>query len=330
MNAGAVRVSWSELDASAGQLDEAVASSTITDTFCSSAAWQLSAWRAFQRSDGDALWSWRDARTWMLFSLRVIDSRRVLLPLEAQWGYACPLLGPSSHDASAALVQLLRSHRTEWDTACITGVLRSERLFSLVTGQLMRRGMMVGIGQTSARCVASLDGGLDGFLSRRSPKFRKNLRRLQRRADGDIVLERHAPATADEADACFARALDVEARSWKGEADQGIVGNRMETFYRHMIGKLVSRGALRVTFACSDDGQDIGYVLGGVFGRRYRGLQISFDDRFDAYSIGHLMQLHTIEGLCAEGIDTYDLGQRMAYKSQWAERVHETVAIIVR
>ena len=78
------------------------------------------------------------------------------------------------------------------------------------------------------------------------------------------------------------------------------------------------------------DGGDAAYILGGVLGNTYRGLQFSFDDRYRAHSLGNLCQLQEIGRLCEQGVDVYDLGTEVPYKKRWGDRVFATTCLVVQ
>jgi len=67
-----------------------------------------------------------------------------------------------------------------------------------------------------------------------------------------------------------------------------------------------------------------------LFEHLYRGLQLSYHDDYGDLSPGNLAQLAILEGLCEEGVETYDMGQAMDYKSRWADEERESIALIVR
>ena len=77
------------------------------------------------------------------------------------------------------------------------------------------------------------------------------------------------------------------------------------------------------------DDQDIGYVIGARHGDRYRGFQHSFNQDYPELSIGKLLQFHTIEGLAAEAVQTYDMGMHMGYKQSYADRIESTVTAVI-
>lgn len=186
-------------------------------------------------------------------------------------------------------------------------------------------------GPTTTRRVAALDGGLDGFLARRTAKFRKNLRRYERLvARTGLSFEWwNRSLTAAEGEQLFARLLAVEARGWKGSAGVGIDHGDMCTFYRELMALQGPAGAIRLGFARQDD-SDQAYILGGVHRDTYRGYQFSFAAEHEALGLGNWMQLRAIEELCAEGVALYDLGSDMAYKQAWSDRPFETCALMVR
>ena len=180
------------------------------------------------------------------------------------------------------------------------------------------------------RHVASLEGGLGGWLSRRARTFRKSLRQAERRAEAaGITFEWHDAVTETERAELYARALSVDNRSWKGLEDAGLMASNMAPFYDHMTAYLARRGTLRLVFARCD-GEDIAMGFGGILGDTFRGLQMSYDERFRHLSLGNLVQLALITRVAGEGIAHYDLGTEMDYKRRWSEPGMETVALVVR
>ncbi len=172
--------------------------------------------------------------------------------------------------------------------------------------------------------AASLEGGIDGFLGRRSGNFRRKLRQQQRRAaDAGVRFEHFSPTTREDADRCFARMVSVEQRSWKGLGRCGMDSPDALRFYAAMLRRLAALGRARIGFAQAADA-DIGFIFGGVTGSIYRGQQFSFDHDWAPFSIGNLLQFEQVSRCCEEGVTRYDLGPllgpRMAYKIHWAER----------
>ncbi len=173
------------------------------------------------------------------------------------------------------------------------------------------------------QCAASLEGGLDGFLSRRSANHRKKLRQSLRRArEAGVLFERRRPASVEQGKAVFDRILAVERTSWKGIGRCGMDQADMHRFYAAMLRRLsVSRDA-HVMFA-THEGRDIGFIFGGMAGAIYRGQQFSFDDQYADMSVGNLLQFEQIRWLCDEGAQRYDMGPlygpSMEYKHHWTE-----------
>ena len=75
--------------------------------------------------------------------------------------------------------------------------------------------------------------------------------------------------------------------------------------------------------------EDIGFVLGGVFGAVYRGLQLSYRVGFERLEPGNIGQLEMIRRMSIEGVHTYDLGTDMDYKTKWAENAFTTQMLII-
>ena len=184
----------------------------------------------------------------------------------------------------------------------------------------------IGLGDKCVRRMASLAGGLDGFMTRRSARFRANLRRAERQGHQlGLVFERY---THDHDGSIYERILDIERNSWKGRAGEGFDQEPSRSFYAEVITRLHQTGRLRVIFIRLD-GQDVAFVFGGVFGDVYRGLQMSYRDTHSQFSLGNLGQLAMIRWMSEDGIETYDLGTEMDYKLSWAESSFTTQMFVI-
>ena len=305
------------------QYDAAVDRVPGIDRFCTSSAWILPAHRALMPSreplvlHGDAGWV-------VLAQGFHRGVGRYLEPFEAAWGLACPLVGDDPERLVAALMEAM-AERTDWRVMVFSGLLIEGPWRRVVIEQLGRR-WRVGEGGLMGRRRASLVGGLDGFLSRRSSKFRANLRRAGRRArEAGLTLERVAPGEAD-ADALYRRILDVEARSWKGRQGGGLADPAMQGFYARMLPRLARRDALRAVFVREGE-RDVAFCFGGIHEDIYRGLQMSYDEAWRKASLGSVAQLEMIELLAEEGVHTYDLGQDIPYKVRWSDENLESIAV---
>lgn len=247
-------------------------------------------------------------------------------PVELAWGLAAPLIGRDPVAVVAEVVPLLASRR-DWQLVILAG--------HTVTGP-QRRALDATLperwerrrGQPTVRHVASLDGGLDGFLGRRSRELRKSLRRSQRAAAVAGLSFETVHTTEAGAHALYERIQGVEACSWKAREGVGIHAGPMRGFYGAMLPRLCALGQQRTMFARIGD-RDIGYILGAVMGGEYRGLQFSYDDEYRELGIGGLLQLQQITELCVEGVARYDLGTEMDYKRRWAEDIMETEMLVL-
>lgn len=324
------RIPFEQFERDAAEYDAAVNETPDIDHYCTSSDWILPAHLAFM--PGRTSWIHRSA----LGFVAMVQGRHAhgwtfIEPLEAMWGLASPVVGGDVAGLGRELADLCAANEDEWDVILLAGMPQGSRLLAATLASMSKRYEILESGE-AIRHVASLEDGFDGFLARRSRNFRRHARRAQQRALGNgIEFEScHLTDTA-EADAVYQRILDVEERSWKGRAGVGINQGGMLEFYRLMIRRLAARSGHRTIFARHRD-RDVGFVLGGVLGSTYRGLQMSYDAEYRAYSIGSLCQLEQIRQLCEEdAISEYDLGTGMEYKRRWAEdTVVAPVLLVVR
>lgn len=291
------------------------------DPFCATTAWQLS-WReavdldrpVVVRANSDGL---------VQFAVHQLDDAPVLGPIERQWLFGCNVLGPSGVDL---LAQCLSDPPVRVNSAScpivVSGLDPRGPVLAAMKSQLAHMAMLQPL-RREIQCAASLDGGLDGFLARRSANHRKKLRQaLRRAAESGVAFERHAPASAEEARRIFRRMLAVERLSWKGIERCGMDQPWGRIFYGSMLRRLAMSASGRVMFA-THAGQDIGYIFGGMAGDIYRGQQFSFDNDWRDMSIGNLLQYEQVAWLSEQGAARYDmgplLGPLMAYKRHWTE-----------
>lgn len=288
------------------------------DHFCSSTDWILPAKKAWAAGADTRIL--KGAHGWAALLRRVhANGVAVLAGFETMWGFACPFVGAHPDALVREVADALEQH--EWHILLASGLpLGSailEHVAAAFAGHDVRRGPVL------RRWEASLEGGVDGYLARRSARLRSNLRRSARRArEQGVTFE---PETGDPAQ-IYGRVLDVERRSWKGPVGTGLLLEEMTAFYRPLALRLGER--LRTLFA-RHEGVDVGYILGGVRHDTYRGFQFSFDARYGHLSLGGLMQVRQIEHLCAEGIATYDLGIDLGYKHRWADESRDTLTLLV-
>lgn len=245
----------------------------------------------------------------------------VLSSFDSVWGFASPFVGPDPDDLVEAFLPILTT--LDFHVLTVSGLDPSGPLFDAV----QRLGPS-GYTDTADRCVADVRDGFEPWLARRSPRFRKSLRTAVRRgAAAGITIEHLNPST-DQLDDIFVRLLAIEETSWKTDVKSGLIGTQLGRFTRAMAERFAQSDGLRVQFATLK-GQDIGYVIGGRLGTRYRGFQHSFNQNLPELSIGKLLQFHTISQLVSEGVETYDMGMHMGYKESYADRIESTVTAVI-
>jgi len=314
-----------DLEAVADDFDREVSATPEIDRFCSSSAWILAAAAALMPPRSP--FSFRGEHGFFA-AMRGIHPAGFpyIEPVELAWGLAAPLIGRDPAALASEVVPVLAGRR-DWQLAILTGMTMDgpQRLAleAALPARWERRR-----GTPTIRHVASLDGGVDGFLSRRSRELRKSIRKALRTAAASGLTFESVRAEPAGADALYERIQIVEATSWKAVDGVGISSGAMRAFYHLMLPRLCAFGLQRTIFARAE-GRDIGYILGAVFEGEYRGLQFSYDDRFAHHGIGGLLQYHQVAELCAEGIARYDLGTEMDYKRRWAELTMETEMLVV-
>ncbi len=323
------------LETAAADLDLAVSRVRDVDHFCSSSAWTLSAHLALM--PGRELWCRRGEHGWALLARRTFEHGGASLePLELAWCLGSALI--CTGDPVAFAEELSRELATSapLDVVVLSGLVPGSPLFAALVSTLTERyHFRADMVPPTRRFRASLEGGLAGFLSRRSPRFRERLRQAERKAlRAGVTFEPLVVRTAADAHALHARLLALETRSWKWAAGGGMAVPEMAEFYREMLPRLARQGAVRAHVGTLNE-RDVAIIVGGVSettaGAVYRGLQFSFDDAHRPLSLGNLAQLAQIRSLALETgarVTAYDLGSEVEYKARWGEEGLETVTLV--
>ena len=312
-------LTFAELDQEADAYDAQVARTDEIDRFCTSSAWLLSAQEAFC-PEARPLITASPAGYVVLMSFPMPNQGPlVATPLEVGWGLGTGFATARPMATASQLRKTIESLEERPKVLFLSGLLKDGRLWRALMTAFGHRARF-GQGPGCLRCTASLEDGLDGFLSRRSAKFRANVRRATRSAlaRGLSLEYLSGPFTADEARALMLRVRAIEERSWKGRSGHGFNLGAPFVFYSQMAARLGPRGALRCLFA-RHEGRDVAFAFGGFAGAHFRGLQMSYDQDYEPWSLGNVVQLALIERLCQEGAVAYELGTDMAYKHHWSE-----------
>jgi hypothetical protein len=323
-------LSFDELDRKSLEFDRRVAATPYTDIPCTSTDWIIPAQQAFAPAAEARVLETDDG--WVaLMSMPLDRITSAVVPLEAVWMFASPFVGAEP----GRLVEQLHEAREKLvlprDLLVLSGVPLAGPIIPAILekfgpGHRIERGPIV------ERRVGSMAGGLDGYLSRRTAKFRANTLRARRIAQArGVTVEYHSEPAPDVA-ALFARIVAVEERCWKGLEGTGMNAEPSLGFYRRMAERLGARGALRILFLRHEE-RDVAYVFGGLFdspgGVIYRGQQASFDDEWEKVSLGSVAHLEMIASLADEGVAAYDLGSDLPYKRRWGEPSLVTTALYV-
>ncbi|MBF0559595.1 MAG: GNAT family N-acetyltransferase [Nitrospirae bacterium] len=308
-------------------LNRIAGSTEQADPFCCRTEWQFSFHEAFS-PHRELYFRNSDTSIIAFAGYEHPNIGTILEPIESNWCFCCPVLGP---DAVDLLSELLQEgpfcHARPF--VLLSGLIPGSSLFIKVLTTFQEHYQFFRQKPTVTRC-ASLSGNVDGYLSRRSSKFRRNIRQAAIQLAGiDVVFERCLPRSEEQADEAYGRMLAVEETSWKGIEQCGMNVQPSRDFYGLMLRRLSLSGKGRVIFA-RRDGCDIGYIFGGITGGYYRGQQFSFAEDWSSYSIGNVLQMEKIRWMCEEGMSRYDMGQAMDYKVRWAELELQTENLLLR
>lgn len=308
--------SFTEIETEFDALIGDVAASLRIDPVCSTSRWIVPAASAFAASAEPRVYA--SPAGFAAFLEHDTPNGPVLTGFDSIWGFGAPLVGADATALVAEFSALVAS--LDFYALSLPGIDAAGPLFPAL--QTMSPA---GFTDTADRMVADLSDGYDGWLGRRSPRFRRSLRAAVNRAEREgLRVETLGSADVETA---VSRLLAIEAHSWKTHEGSGLIGTDLGWFTQLMARRFAAKNGLRAHVAVLD-GRDVGYVIGGAIGSRYRGFQQSFVDDLRHLSIGKVLQAHNIEQCANDGVVAYDMGMHMAYKESYTDRVESTISLI--
>jgi hypothetical protein len=298
----------------AADFDRLVEKTSGVDGFCSSTDWCLPANEALMPEREPWLWRSDAGYVAMMKGLHP-DGFTYVQPMEGMWLLGSPFAMADEGVFVGDLCRLFKQ-QVDWDVMMLAGMEHETAWVRRLLG-LLAVDFKVYRGPSTVRIGASLGGGLEHFLGQRTRYFRRNLKRnITRCEEQHIRFERLSLDSPEQISSAFQRMMAVEAESWKGLSGAGVNEGAMRDFYTLMLPRLARRGAARLIMA-TQEGEDAGFIFGGIRLHTYRGLQFSFKDVFRPLGLGNVLQYETLKDLCSEGIEMYDLGTDIEYKRLW-------------
>lgn len=305
------RLTLAEFRERSGEFAAAVDATPDVSKFCSGPHWQIAAHDFLHPAPEDrAHFIVEDEGTWLVFAEG--EQARVFFPFESAWMFGCPLIGDPGR--AVGLLTAARQWLPRPSGFCIGGILTDSPLHEAL--RKLRPWARQYQEFPSTDCmILDLEDGVEGWLNRRSRKFRRTLRDAESGRGIEIV-------TAGEAtpEAHYRRLLRIQERTYKWlEGTDIFQMPDYAAFYQSLLAGLQNRGEMRLLFA-QRDGEDVAYIFGGVAGGTYRGLQMSYIEDVRSLGLGNRLQLENLRHCQAEGITRYDLGMHSPYKERWADR----------
>jgi len=306
------RYSHDEFLCERARYDAAVAASPEATPFTSGSLWQVAARETVDPpGPGDEHFVVEDGGRWLLFAER--QGRRIFAPYEAMWMFGSPLIG-DPRELAGFFESAVETYLRTPAGFVIGGVSAGGRLDEGLR-RLGRRWRGWQQFEGTDCMVANLDGDAEAWLARRSARFRKRL--LAARLPEGMRIERGEAMAPPQ---LFERLLAVQRRTrkWREGGDIFLEAD-FRAFYARLVDGLHAVGGLRALFAVGEGG-DAAYLLGGVLGTTYRGLQMGYIESERRAGLGNLLQWRCLQDCAAEGVERYDFGMHAPYKERWTDR----------
>lgn len=208
-------------------------------------------------------------------------------------------------EASAGLLfplvsYLRRQTETPWDLIYMSHVPEVSAISLAMRLKVYPLGISKSMGRSS---YIPCGGSYDAVTQNMSGTFRRNLRRLARRAEQAGPLELQVCRTPEELRRAFPAFLEVEASGWKGDVGAGsAIACRLDLveFYRNMMEYFSAMGACVINLLAQN-----GTCIAGQFCVQMDGtlniLKIGYHEAYSEIAPGNLLMNRVLEASCSSG-----------------------------
>lgn len=155
-------------------------------------------------------------------------------------------------------------------------------------------------------------------------KRRSDLKRRRKKAEqahGAVSVEILTP-TADEIDALYDQALDIETRGWKGRTQSAMVfDDNKSVFFRQYLRLASDAGIARMCFL-HIGGTPAAFQIGVASDAGFWGFRTGYDETYRDFAPGILLFLEVVRYSANAGLATHEfLGRQEPWTKEWTEDV---------
>lgn len=222
-----------------------------------------------------------------------IDLRCLEMPGHPHFALNDWLVDPAAPEdvVASGLIEFLREQRElRWDALRLAGMR-----FDGTASRLMLRGGRRGIYSKRTGCISEIACDGDSCPSNLAGPFRRNLRRLERRASQWGRVEFRASNRPDELGEATDLFIDIENDGWKCETGTSIASDSsLAQFYKSIATEIGEPQTCQVNFLYVDD-VPVAAQFGFVCDRIYFILKIAYRQAYSKIAPGNLLMSRTME-----------------------------------
>ncbi len=267
---------------------------------------------------------------------RVGKVRVLTYPLH-DWGWFFGPIGPNPAATLTAAMHYLSDQPRDWDLLDLRWVDNDRADHGRTERAMEAAGFAACEGVWNETAIVDTSGSWDDFLASRTPKFRNNLRRYEKRVAqlGEVKFERYRPLPhADRSrlpqddprwdfyDACE----QVAASSWQSDATDGttISDESVRVFFRESYALAVKNGMADLCLL-SVDGRPIAFGYNYVHDGYALGIRFGYDKEFYKAGVGNVMYTNMLRDSFERGDQAFDMGVgSLEIKQPWLTEVVKT------
>ena len=210
-------------------------------------------------------------------------------------------------EVARAAIDAIQRAESNWGAVVIANV-DAEAPWTLATpmdrrGRPLRRRLR----SSTVLPYARLDGvDYDAYLRSRSPSFRKQLLRFDRRLERQAAIELRQTATPAEFEADLETMFRLHFSHWDARGGSSLDLPGLRALHHDFARAALERGWLRL-FTLEADGEPVASLYGWRLGDRFSYYQGGFDPAWSRFDVGLVTLGRVIERAIAEEAREFDM-----------------------
>lgn len=228
------------------------------------------------------------------------------------------------------LLEFLASNQTEWDVMVLKNIIENSETTNYLFNSISTGNLLFRAKNSLQSPVLHVNTDWETFLSQKAKSFRKRIRRfrnkLERLGDIDIKNITDNPLSLQE----LSKVWQVGQKSWKHHINKAISSTEQRRNFFSLLTQMTGREGWLNLWLLQVDNKPIAFEYQLKYKNKIHGMRSEFDEGYQSYSPGFVLDTFIVENIFKNGITDYDMGgSDDFYKLHWTSDIQKHKEVFI-